>query len=112
MSKFWRGILSTDGEISSKRLITLVVSAHFILSAFIILGLIAGMVFYMPKGTVDQGLIGLFKDILYYDNTIILGGLGVIGLDNLGKAWVEHSKKGSRDVIPGDDIVYPEKLKD
>ena len=50
------------------------------------------MVFVVPKGIADKNLLDLLKDILKNDMMIIMSGLGFIGLESIGQAFVESSK--------------------
>lgn len=91
-SKFWREILSSKDPTSSKRLITLIISLHFILASFLILFIAFYVIFYTPKGKVDKDLIDLLREVLGYDDYIILAGLGFVTVDGLGKILVEKER--------------------
>lgn len=82
MNKFWTNILSSDSPTSSKRLITLIISMHFIVASFVILFIAFYVIFYTTRGKVDAELLGMLKDVLEYDFYIILSGLGFITADN------------------------------
>lgn len=92
MSKFWKEILSSSDASSSKRLVTLIISAHFILASFLILFISLYVIFYIPKGAVDEKLIVLLKEVLEYDFYIILSGLGFITTENLAQILIEKYK--------------------
>ena len=88
MSKFWQKILSSKDATSSKRLVTLIISLHFISASFAILFIAFYVIFYLPKGKVEPELLALLKEVLEYDFYIILSGLGFITADNLGKILI------------------------
>lgn len=92
MSKFWRSILSPSSHLSSKRLVTLIISLHFILASFSILFVAFYVIFYLPKGKVDKDLLQLLKEVLEYDFYIILSGLGFVTADNFGQIMLEKAK--------------------
>lgn len=92
MKGFWNSIISSKDPASAKRLITLIVSLHFIISSFVILFIASYVIFYLPKGKVEPSLLATLKDILEYDMWIILAGLGFITAENVGSAWLERVK--------------------
>ena len=92
MSKFWQKILSSKDATSSKRLVTLIISLHFIIASFAILFIAFYVIFYLPKGKVEPELLALLKEVLEYDFYIILSGLGFITADNLGQILIEKAK--------------------
>lgn len=92
MSKFWRSILSPSSHLSSKRLVTLIISLHFILASFSILFIAFYVIFYTTKGKVDKDLLEMLKDVLEYDFYIILSGLGFVTVDNIGQIIIERIK--------------------
>lgn len=96
MNKFWQKILSSKDATSSKRLVTLIISLHFIIASFAILFIAFYVIFYLPKGKVEPELLGLLKEVLGYDFYIILSGLGFITADNLGQILLEKAKIGRR----------------
>lgn len=89
MSEFWKKILDSKDPTSSKRLITLIISGHFIISCFAILFIVFYVIFYLPKGKVDKDLLEALKQVLEYDFYIILSGLGFITADNMGQMMIE-----------------------
>lgn len=78
MKKFWSEILDSKRTASSKRLITLIISGHFILASFVILFLVLYVIMYLPKGKVEPELLNALKQVLEYDFYIILAGLGFV----------------------------------
>lgn len=92
MTNFWKNILSPHSTLSSKRLITLIISMHFIVASFSILFIAFYVIFYLPRGHVDPTLLGLLKEVLEYDFYIILSGLGFVTADNLGQMMLEKAK--------------------
>lgn len=92
MSKFWRSILSSKDAASSRRLITLIISFHFILASFAVLFVAFYVIFYIPKGQVDKDLLNLLKEVLQYDFYIIVSGLGFITADVAGHVLIEAAK--------------------
>jgi hypothetical protein len=90
--KFWNKILSSKDPTSSKRLVTLIISAHFIIASFTILFIANYVIFYVPKGQIDKELLSLLKEVLEYDFYIILSGLGFITADGLVTVMGEKAK--------------------
>lgn len=91
-SNFWKNILSSNDTASSKRLVTLIISLHFIVASFVILFIAFYVIFYTTKGKVDPELLGMLKDVLEYDFYIILSGLGFITADNMAQMLLEKAK--------------------
>lgn len=91
-NKFWSQIISSKDTASSKRLVTLIISLHFIVASFVILFIAFYVIFYTTRGKVDPDLLGMLKDVLEYDFYIILSGLGFITADNLGQMMLERAK--------------------
>lgn len=92
LNNFWKGMLSDDESHSSKRLVTLVISLHFILASFATLFFAFFVLVYMPKGRIEPELFNLLKDILEYDFYIILAGLGFISGENMVKMYTDKAK--------------------
>lgn len=112
MSSFWKKVVSSKDPSSTKRLITLIVSGHFVLAAFTILFICGYLVFYLPKGKIDKDILDLLKQILYYDVTIILAGTGAIAIENLGQAWIERAKVAAKSLVDSNTDKEEEKIKD
>lgn len=106
MSSFWKSILSSSDDASSKRLVTLIIALHFIIASFVILFIAFYVIFYSTKGRVDKDLLDLLKFVLECDFYIILSGLGFITADMFGKIMVEKfkTKLGSNNYINGYDL--------
>lgn len=92
MTKFWKSVISSKDTASSKRLVTLIISLHFIVASFVILFIAFYVIFYTTKGKVDNDLLGMLRDVLEYDFYIILSGLGFITADNMGQMMLERAK--------------------
>ena len=92
---FWSRILDGNDAFSSKRLITLVVAAHFILSSFVILFFATYVILYMPKGKVDPELLNALKQVLEYDFYIILSGLGFVTSEGIVNMFVSKYTKNN-----------------
>lgn len=95
MSNFWKSIISSKDAASSKRLVTLIISLHFIIASFAILFIAFYVIFYLPKGKVEPDLLTMLKQVLEYDFYIILSGLGFITADNMGQIMLERAKQKS-----------------
>jgi hypothetical protein len=80
---FWSRILDGNDALSSKRLITLIVAAHFILASFVILFFATYVILYLPKGKVEPELLNALKEVLEYDFYIIVSGLGFVTSEGL-----------------------------
>lgn len=89
---FWREILSGTNTTSSKRLVTLIISLHFILASFATLFFAFYVIFYLPKGRIEPELIALLKEVLEYDFYIILSGLGFITVEGTASILMERVK--------------------
>tara|TARA_R110000868_G_scaffold83729_2_gene236493 strand:+ start:172 stop:555 length:384 start_codon:yes stop_codon:yes gene_type:complete len=87
-AKFWASILDADNTTSSKRLITLLISLHFIMASFVILFLVCYVIMYLPKGRVEKDLLDALGKVLEYDFYIILSGLGFITSEGVVKMFV------------------------
>jgi hypothetical protein len=79
---FIRGLLSGDDERSSRKLITLVISFHFILSSFVLL---------FTK--VSNANAQLFEKIIDYDFFIIVIGMGFITVTDFIKLMLARFNK-------------------
>jgi hypothetical protein len=86
--QFWKSILNANDTNSSKRLITLIISLHFILASFVILFLVCYVIMYLPKGKVEKDLLVTLGHVLEYDFYIILSGLGFITSEGVVKMFV------------------------
>ncbi len=92
MSKFWSRILDGNDALSSKRLITLIVAAHFILASFVILFFATYVILYLPKGRVEPELLNALKEVLEYDFYIILSGLGFVTSEGVVSMIMNRNK--------------------
>ena len=88
IKSFWRNIIDSNNSSSSKRLITLLISLHFVLASFAILFLVCYVVMYLPKGRVEPTLLDSLGKVLEYDFYIILSGLGFITSEGVVKMFV------------------------
>jgi len=89
---FWSSVLSSEDPKSAKRLITLIMAAHFIVTSFLVSFFAFYLVIYTPKGSVNKDLLGLLSDILENDIIVITGGLAMIGAENIGSIILEKAK--------------------
>ncbi len=80
---FLKRIIDSKDTASSRRFITLVISAHFVIASFAVLFLICYMAVTLPKGRVDNNLLLVLEKILEYDFYIILAGFGIITSEGL-----------------------------
>jgi hypothetical protein len=85
---FWSKILNSNDATSSKRLITLVVALHFVISSFVILFLVCYIAMYLPKGRIEKELLVSLSEILEYDFYIIVSGLGFVTGEGIVKMFV------------------------
>lgn len=99
-SNFWNQVLSSKDTTSSKRLVTLIISLHFIVASFVILFIAFYVIFYTTKGKVDTDLLGMLRDVLEYDFYIILSGLGFITADNMSQMMLERAKAKAEALRP------------
>ena len=93
---FWARILDSKDSTSSKRLVTLVVALHFILSSFTILFLVCYIALVMPKGKIDAALLTSFEKILEYDFYIILSGLAFVTSEGLVQMIVSKYQQNNQ----------------
>ncbi len=96
MNNFWKSILSSTDNASSKRLITLILSGIFIIAQMAIVFIAFYVIFYTTRGKVDKDLLDTLRAVLEYDFYIILSGLGFITADGLGQMFIEKYKAKSR----------------
>jgi len=96
LKKFFYELLDSENDRSSKRFITLVAMLHFIVGSFLILGLFTFVAIRPTKGDIEflKIMNDVLKVILEYDFLIIVGGLGFITAENLGKILVKKFTKG------------------
>lgn len=80
---FLQRILDSRETASSRRFITLIIAAHFVIASFAILFLVCYMTVVLPKGRVDNNLLLVLEKILEYDFYIILSGFGIITSEGL-----------------------------
>jgi hypothetical protein len=92
MSNFWTQILDSNNSSSAKRLVTLIMAAHFIVTSFIATFFVFYLIVYTPKGTVNKDLLGLLTKVLEQDFYVILAGLGFIAAENMGQIMLEKAK--------------------
>lgn len=119
---FWKAILSSDDNRSSKRLVTLIMAAHFIVTSFLVSFFVFYLIIYTPKGSVNKDLVSLLEKILESDFYVILAGLGFITAENLGTIVLEKAKSKAAanvevgaptaDTINVDTVNVEQKLKE
>jgi len=109
MNKFWSEILDGRKTTSSKRLITLIISAHFVLASFVILFLVLYVIMYLPKGKVEPELLAALKQVLEYDFYIILAGFGFITSEGVVSIIINKNKPSSINTpaFPADELIDP-----
>lgn len=110
MKEFFKAVIDGNNSTSSKRLVTLIISLHFILASFAILFISFYVVFYIPRGTVDEKLLSLLKEVLEYDFYIILSGLGFITADGLTSVLLKkfESKMPKNDIPLYSNEINPD----
>jgi len=107
---FLRKIIDSKETASSRRFITLVIAAHFVLASFAILFLVFYMVVSLPKGKVDVTLLQTLETILEYDFYIIVSGLGIITSEGLLSILMRKNGGSAADIIqppPPPQEYYP-----
>lgn len=92
MSSFWRRIINSKDPDSAKRVVTLIMAAHFIATSFIVTFFAFYLIIYTPKGSVNKDLLVLLTTIMEQDFYIILAGLGIIGVENVANIMLEKAK--------------------
>lgn len=103
MKSALRKFLSSKDPASSKRLVTLVISAHFIIASFVILFFAFYVIIVEPRGVVKPEILQLLQNVMEYDFYIILAGLGFITGENLGSILLEKAK-----VVAAGSILTPQ----
>ncbi len=78
-----KDIMSPSDTSSSRKFVTLLISAHFILASFVVLFFAFYVIIWAPKGKTDVELLSTLKLVLQYDFYIILSGLGFITSSDL-----------------------------
>lgn len=91
-SGFLKKVLTASDPASAKRLVTLVVAAHFVLTSFLVSFFAFYLVIYTPRGSVNKDLLDLLAKVLENDIIVITGGLAMIGAENLGQIILEKAK--------------------
>ena len=91
--KFLNGVIDPNTNSSSKRFITLLMLLHFIITAFLVTFFVFYLIIFTPKGTVNETLVGLLKDIIDVDKYVILGGIGLITAEAMAKILVQKNTK-------------------
>lgn len=83
MNNFWKGILSEDGQFSSKRLVTVVTAGIFLISCITVITLL--VVMFISVSTTQkinvkslETLTELLRDVMYYEFMLVVSGLGYI----------------------------------
>lgn len=92
MSGFWKGILSSKDTNSSKRLVTLLITALFIVAQCVVIYAYMYVLLYIPKGKADPSIMQTLLDILKMDFQIILYGLGFVTIEQAGNVATEYFK--------------------
>jgi O-antigen/teichoic acid export membrane protein len=113
MNKIKRFVVSavtSKDPTSSKRLVTLIVTLHFVMSSFLILFISSYVIFYLPKGRIDPVLLDLLKEVLEYDFYIIFSGLGFIAAENIGEVVIARAK--AKAGITETPYIKEEEIKD
>lgn len=96
VGRFWKSVVSSSDPTSSKRVITLILAAIFILAQMAIVFIAFYVIFYTTRGKVDKDLLDTLRAVLEYDFYIILSGLGFITADGLGQILIEKYKAKSK----------------
>ncbi len=78
MKEFFNKLLDANNTKSSKRFITLLIAAHFIMASFIVLFFAFYVIVWSVKGSTNKDLLDLLSKVLEYDFWIVLGGLGFV----------------------------------
>jgi len=112
---FWSRILDGNDAFSSKRLITLIVAAHFILASFVILFFATYVILYLPKGKVEPELLNALKEVLEYDFYIILSGLGFVTSEGIVSMFMskytnKNSQQSTNQTPPVIDSIDPNQV--
>lgn len=89
---FWGKLLDEKDSLSTKRFVTLIVTLLFIVTDVIILYLCWYVIVFSSKGKVEPALLSVLTEIIHWEAWIILGGIGLIGVSNMGQALVERAK--------------------
>lgn len=92
MSGYWKSIISSRDPASAKRLVTIIMAGHLIITSFLISFFTFYLLLYVPKGSVNPALIDLLKLVLGYDFGIVLAGLLFITQENFGQIMLESAK--------------------
>ncbi len=90
MKEFFNKLLDTNTTKSSKRFVTLLISAHFILASFVVLFFAFYVIIWSPRGKTDKDLLDVLKLVLEYDFFIILAGLGFVTGEGMVQMWVNR----------------------
>lgn len=85
-------VISSKDESSAKRLVTLLMAGHFIVTSFLVSFFVFYLIIYTPRGSVNKDLLGLLDKVLEQDFWVITAGLGFITAENFGNIMLERVK--------------------
>lgn len=88
----FRDVIDPKSDSSAKRLVTLIIAAHFIVASFVILFFSFYVIVVAPKGDVKPSILQLLQNVMEYDFYIMLAGLGFISAENLGQILLQKAK--------------------
>lgn len=92
IKEFLKNVLTSGDPSSTKRLLTLIMALHFILTAFLISFFVFYLILYTPRGSVNKDLLDLLEKIIEHDIYVILVGIGAIAAENMGNIMLERAK--------------------
>jgi len=81
--EYFNSLLSPTDNASSRKFITLIISAHFIMASFVVLFFAFYVIIWAPRGKTDVDLLKTLQIVLQYDFYIMLSGLGFITASDL-----------------------------
>ncbi len=92
--EYIKDVISPSDTSSSRKFVTLIIAAHFIVASFVVLFFAFYVVLWSPKGKTDVDLLNVLKMVLQYDFYIILSGLGFVTSSDLVRVWVARGIDG------------------
>lgn len=93
MANYFSKVVDGNETASAKRVVTLLIALHFIVSSFATLIVTFYVIFYIPKGQVDEKLLSMLREILRWDFWIIIAGLGFITTEGFTTMMIEKAKQ-------------------
>ena len=87
----WQRLLDEKDTKSSKRFVTLILTLLYVITSLTILFLCVFIVIKPSK--IDDNLLEILMDMIYWDAIIIIAGLGLVTSTTIGKGFISKIKE-------------------